>query len=261
MKNSSPFRRTLCDGWDLICDLALPAYCYPAASSDNRSKYLFNPLYLLPVWAAAAAVVAGLFGRFLAWLLPANGMALVFAILMFVACEIRTSFRGMALSVSFLENLLYGKKFAEAAALRKSDLRNISGVAPLLLAVAATGVRFFALFLAAKSSNYGALGAAWLIAFSAEGFLAAEPAAVNMPSFCSQAKGEYIVAIAGFCLLFNLVFMPLATLIATGAAAVLVIAMMNLLLKNCNRITSDDMTMTGYFLELIVLLIFAVMVG
>lgn len=261
MKKSSPFQHTMCDSWDLICDLTLPEFCYPADKSASRSKYLFNPLYCLPLWAAAASVAAGLLGRFLAWLLPVNGAALIFAMMIFIACEIRTSFRGMALSVSFLENLFYGKKFAGAVALRQDDLRTVSGVAPLLLAVAAAGSRFFALFLAAKSGNYGAIGAAWLIAFSTEGFLATEPAAINMPVFCNQAKGEYIVAIAGFCLLFNLVFMPLATLIAAGVSAIFVIAMMNLLLKNCDRITSNDMTMTGYFLETIVLLIFAVMVG
>ena len=262
MKNKSMLKSTLCDGWDLICDHRLPEFFYPPASSaGNRNAYLFNPLYAIVLWAAAAAVFSAIFGRFLTWLLPVNGAALVFALVTMIVCEMRTSFRGMALSISFLENLLYGKSFAESSMLRKDDLRNISGVAALLLAAASAGCRFFALFMAAKSGNYGSVGAAWMIAVAAEGFLACEPAAENMPAFCYHAKGEYIVAAAGFCLLFSLVFMPLATLVAAGVSAVLIMVVMNTLIRNTGRITSNDMTMTGYWLELVVLLIFAVMMG
>ena len=261
MKNNSSFKRTLCAGWDLLCDQPLPKICYPAENSGKPGQYLFNPLYTLPIFAAAAAVLAGLLGRFLLWLLPVNGAALIFAAVMFVACEMRTTFRGMALSVSFLENILYGKSFVESSMLRKDDLRSINGLPALLLAAAFAGCKFFALYLAAKSGNYGIAGAAWLIALAAEGFLASEPAAENMPFFCSQAKGEYIVAIAGFLLLFNLIHQPLATLISAGVSAILVIAMMTLLLQKTNRITSNDMTMTGYWLETAVYLIFAVMIG
>ena len=261
MKNSSSFKRTFCDGWDLLCDQSLPKICYPAEKSGKRSDYIFNPLYTLPLWAALAAVIAGLAGRFLAAFLPAKGAALIFAIIMFAACEMRTTFRGMALSVSFLEKLLYGKGFTASALHRQDDLRNINGLPALLLAAAFAGCKFFALYWSAKSGNYGVAGAAWLIALAAEGFLAGEPAAENMPSYCVQAKSEYIVGIAGFFLLFNLINQPLATLIAAGVSAALVILMMNLLLKNTGRITSNDMTMTGYWLETAVFLIFAVMIG
>lgn len=261
MKTKSLLKRTLCDGWDLICDRSLPAFCRAAESSGRRTEYLFNPLYAPLLWVAAAAVAANLAGRFLAWLLPINGAALIFAFIMLIICEIRTSFRGMALSISFLENLLYGKSFAECALLRKDDLRNISGVPALLLAAAGSGCKFFALFVAAKNGHYGVVGTAWIIVIAAESFLASEPAAENMPSFCSQAKGEYIIAIAGFLLLFNLIFMPLATLIAAGAAAMLVIGLMNIFIRTSGKITSNDMTMTGYWLETAVYLIFAVMIG
>ena len=117
------------------------------------------------------------------------------------------------------------------------------------------------MFLAAKSGCFGVIGTAWLIAFGTEGFLAAEPSAVNMPTFCSTAQSEYIVAMAGFFLLFSLIAMPLATLLAVGTAAVLVITFMNLLLKNSGKIESNDMTMAGYLLETLVLLIFAIMLG
>ena len=261
MKIKSLLKRTLCDGWELICDYRLPEFCYPAETSERNNAYLFNPLYAVVLLASAAAIIAGLYGRFLLWLLPGNGAALIFALTMLIVCEMRTSFRGMALSISFLENLLYGKSFAESAMLRKNDLRNISGLPALLLAAAGTGCKFFALFMAAQSGNYGAVGTAWVIALAAEGFLAGEPAAENMPAFCGRVKNEYIVAEAGFCLLFTLIFMPLATLLAAGAAAVLVIAMMNMFIRTSGRITSNDMTMTGYWLELLTLLIFAVMIG
>ena len=261
MKNSSPFRRTLCDGWDLICDLSLPKSCYPADSGRGRTQYSFNPLYSVVLWAAFWAVAAIILGKLLTALLPGNGAALLFVIIISIASEMRTSFRGMALTVSCLENLFSGKNFTQSLLLRQSDLRNISGVVPLLLAVAFAGCRFFTLFLAAKSGCFGVIGTAWLIAVGAEGFLAAEPAAVNMPKFCSDVKSEYIVAMAGFFLIFSLIAMPLATLLAVGVAAVMVITFMNLLLKNTGKIESNDMTMTGYLLETAVLLIFAIILG
>lgn len=261
MKNHASFRHTLCDSWDLVCDLPLFKSAASGKDSDRNSGYLCNPLYLLPLWAAVGAIAAGIFGRFTAWLLPANGAALVFAAVLFAACEMRTSFRGMALSISFLEKLLYGRKFAECRMLRQSDLREITGLVPLLLAAAFAGLRFFALYWAAKSGNYGIVGAAWLIAIGAEGFSAGEPAAVNMPHFCYQAKNEYIVMAAGFFLLFNLIYLPLATLIAAGASALLVMVLMNMFLRSDGRIDSNDMTMTGYLSELAVLFFYAILIG
>ena len=257
MKNRLSFRRTLCDSWDLVCDYPL----LKAVCPEGKSGYWCNPLYLLPLWAAVGAVAAGVLGRFLTWLLPANGSALVFALVLLIVGEMRTTFRGMALSISFLENFIYGRKFAECRILRQSDLRNISGVVPLLLAAAFAGCRFFALYWAARSGCYGVVGAAWLIAVGAEGFLAGEPAAVNMPDFCRQVKNEYIVMTAGFFLLFNLIYLPLATLIAFGISALLVIVSMNLFLRSDGRIDSNDMTMTGYLLELIVLFVYAILIG
>ena len=130
-----------------------------------------------------------------------------------------------------------------------------------LLAAAFAGLRFFALYWAAKSGNYGIVGAAWLIAIGAEGFSAGEPAAVNMPHFCYQAKNEYIVMAAGFFLLFNLIYLPLATLIAAGASALLVMVLMNMFLRSDGRIDSNDMTMTGYLSELAVLFFYAILIG
>ena len=66
---------------------------------------------------------------------------------------------------------------------------------------------------------------------------------------------------AGFFLLFNLIYLPLATLIAFGISALLVIVSMNLFLRSDGRIDSNDMTMTGYLLELIVLFVYAILIG
>ena len=121
--------------------------------------------------------------------------------------------------------------------------------------------RIFAILLAARTGHFGIAGAAWAAALGAEGVLAAEPHAVNVPSVCRNAKAEYIVFIAGFFLLFNLVALPLATLIATGLAAVTAIVILNLCLKRFGEISANDITVTGYLLELIVWVVFALMIG
>ena len=76
-----------------------------------------------------------------------------------------------------------------------------------------------------------------------------------------KAKGEYIVALTGFLLLFNLISMPLATLITTAAATIVTAFMTVLCNKRCGEINSDDMTMTGYLLEFTVWATAAILIG
>ena len=49
--------------------------------------------------------------------------------------------------------------------------------------------------------------------------------------------------------------------LSAGAAAVLVIILMNMFIRKTGRITSNDMTMTGYLLEFLVWTVFAIMIG
>jgi hypothetical protein len=131
----------------------------------------------------------------------------------------------------------------------------------LLLAIILPVGKFFAVYLVARTGNFGMAAAAWVAAAGAEAVLAAEPSAVNVPGFCRNARAEYVAAMAGFFLLFNLVALPLATLIATGLAAVTAIVILNLCLKRFGEISANDITVTGYLLELIVWVIFALMIG
>ena len=71
----------------------------------------------------------------------------------------------------------------------------------------------------------------------------------------------HLTGIAGFLLLFNLIALPLATLIAAGLAAVFTISVLNLCLKRTGYIAADDITVTGYLLELAVWAVFALMIG
>ena len=260
IKNSSVWR-TFYSGWELACDLPLPACCRPAEAASNRQSNAFNALYTLPLWGAAAGVLALIAGKLLSALLPVNGSALLFAAILMIAGELRSSSRALALSVTFLENICCKKSFIEAQTLRSDSLRNVSGLVPLLWAIFLLAGKFAAIFLTARTGHYGVASAAWVIALSAEAVLAAEPHAVNMPDVCYNARAEYVVAIGGFLLLFNLIALPLATLIAAGAGALITIIMLNLCLRKSNRITSNDMTMTGGLLEFIVWAIAAIMIG
>lgn len=258
MIKNSPFWRTMYTAWDLACDQALPRFCRPEAASEKQ-EFAFNPLYGTVIWAAGGGLIMLIVNRILNGLLPVNGAALLFALLVVLASELRTGWRGLALSVTFFENISGGKTFCNAIAMRQDSLKNQNGVVPLLLTIFALLGKFSAVFLTARAGFAGVVCAAWVAALAAEAVLAAEPAALGVPGYCRNARSEYIVALAGFFLLFNLVSLPLATLLALGVSAFLAILLMNLFLRRCGKIDSNDMTMSGYLLELAVLAVFALL--
>ena len=262
MIRKSPFWRSLYSAWELACDQALPRFCRPAAPEDNnRPENVFNPLYALPLWGAAAGLTALIVGQILNSLLPVNGTALLFALLITIAGELRTSGRGLALNVTFWESLLQRRNFLQAQTARLDSLSRCNGLIPLLLAIALLGGKFMLILMAARTGHFGIAAAAWVTALTAESMMAAEPSAVKMPHFCRAARAEYIVALGGFFLLFNLISLPLATLIAAGAAAALTFILMNTFLRKTGKIDSNDMTMTGYLLETAVWFCMSVMIG
>ena len=262
MVRNSALYRSLCAAWDLACDRSLPS-SLRAIYSENADNDLedFNPLYFLPLWGAFAGLLALIAGKMISAVLPVNGSAVLFALLLVIFSEIRTSGRGLALNVTLFAALFENKSFYESRQLRCASLKNVSGVIPLLLSIVMLGGKFFAIVLIARTGHFGIAAAAWVAALSAEGILAAEDCAVGVPDFCQQAKGSYIAATGGFLMLFNFIFLPLPTLIAIGAAAVITIVTLVLLRKRMDKIDSDDMTSIGYLLEFAVLAIYALLIG
>lgn len=259
MIKNSPFWRTLYSAWQLVCDYPWPISWRPV--DGEHGSQAFNALYALPIIGAAGGLLAIVLGAFLSWVLPLNGAAIIFALILTALGEMRTSARALALNVTTFEQLFAGKSIAEARQLRSFTLSSASGVVPLLLAVGLLGGKFFAILLAARTGHFGIAGAAWVAALSAEGVMASEQHAMNVPQICREAKGEYIIAVGGFFLLFNLIALPLATLVAVLLAAVITISVLNLCLKRTGKITSNDITLTGYLLELAVWGVFAILIG
>lgn len=260
LKNSSVWRSVYC-AWDLCCDIALPAVLRPNHEQNNQNTFFCNVLYVMPILGALLGLFWLIIGRIAAGLLPVNGAALIFALLLTGFGELRTSGRALALVVSFLENIFKHKNFITAVSLRKNTLHNNASLLELLLAVGLLGGKFFAVFLTARTGHFGIAGAAFTIALGCEAIMAAEPAAIGMMDSCRHARTEYIVGIIGFLLLFNLISLPLATLITTAAAVVIAVVIINMLLRKIGKITSDDMSMTGYILEFAVWLIMAILIG
>lgn len=262
MIKKSPFWRSLYSAWELSCDWELPHFCRVAISADEqRQKFMFNPLHVMPLWAAVGGLLFLIFGKLLSSMLPVNGAALLFALLLVIAGELRTSSRGLALNVTFWENLCGNRNFAQAYQNRKDSLRGVSGVIAVLLSIALLGGKFLMIFLVARTGHFGVASAGWVAALTAEAVMAADPNAVKVPGFCREGRAEYIVALGGFLLLFNLISLPLATLVSAGCAAAVVIILINTFIRKCSVISSNDMTMTGYLAELTVWLCMAVMIG
>ena len=58
MLKKSMFWRTMYNAWDLICDYRLPAVLRPEPERENFRNESFNVLYALPLWGAAAGIIA-----------------------------------------------------------------------------------------------------------------------------------------------------------------------------------------------------------
>ena len=260
-KNSSLYR-SIYAAWELSCDRALPSALRPDAQKKSaRVAEDVNPLYFMPLYGALAGIAALIAGRILAYLLPVNGSSVCFALLVMIFGELRTSGRGLALNVTLLDMLTVCKSLPEARENRSSSLRNASGLIALLLAIGLLFGKFAAVFMVARTGHYGVTALALTIALCVEAFLAAEPSASGVPKFCRRARGEFIVAIGGFLLLFNLIFLPLPTLICAGLSALLTIIFMNLFINRCGGLHSDDMTMVGNILEFAVWVTAAILIG
>ena len=264
MFKNSTIWRSIHAAWELTCDLPMIAPLRPDAVDKKLDKHSFdefNPLYFMPVLGAAAGILALIAGRVFSYLLPVNGSSILFALVMTFAGELRTSGRALALNVTFFENICGRRKFVAARELRNPSLKNITGLVAMLLAIGMLFGKFFCVMLIARTGHYGVLSMAMVIALGAEALLASESSAVGVPRYCSNAKGEYIVALVGFLLLFNLIVLPLATLITVTAAIILTTCMTVLYLKRCGEVDSDDMTMTGYLLEFTVWAVMALLIG
>ncbi|MBE6380680.1 MAG: hypothetical protein E7047_07100 [Lentisphaerae bacterium] len=262
MFKNSPLYRSVYAAWELCFDWHLPMAMRPDPDKKSaRVEEIVNPLYFMPIFGALAGLLALIAGNILFYLLPQNGASVCFAILLTVLGELRTSGRGLALCVTFFDVLTAQKSFSVARELRSTSLRNSTGLIALLLAIGMLFGKFMALFLVARTTHCGVASAALVAALSVEAVLAAEPSASGVPRFCRRARAEFIVAIGGFLLLFNLIFLALPTLICAGFASVLAIVFMNLFINLTGGIDSDDMTMTGYITEFAVWLLMAIMIA
>ena len=252
MPNKSSFKQTFFTAWELACDHKLPGMTTVDNRKNGQEQYIFNPLYALLLWGAAFGIIALIAGAILNVVLPVTGAAILFALIATLLSEMRTSGRGLALCISSFEELFAGRSFVEMRTLRTSFLRGLNGLIPLLMAVALLGGKFFAIMLVARTGHWGVTSMAMVAALGVEAWLSSEPSAIGVPRYCSEARQEYIIALAGFLFLFNLIALPLATLLAVAVSAVVAIATMNLCLRRCGEINSDDMTAAGYLAELAV---------
>ena len=263
LKNSTIWR-SVHAAWELACDLPMIASLRPDKVDKKLDRQAFedlNPLYLMPVWGAVAGIFALIAGRVFSYLLPVNGSSILFALVVTFAGELRTSGRALALNVTFFENICGRQKFTVARDLRNPSLKNITGLVAMLLAVGMLFGKFFCVLLIARTGHYGVLSMAMVTALGAEALLASESNAVGVPRYCSNARGEYIVALAGFLLLFNLIVLPLATLITIAVSIIVTACMAVAYIKRCGEINSDDMTMAGYLLEFTVWAVMALLIG
>ncbi len=262
MFKNTIFWRSVYAAWTLACDRMLPAALRPAENfrgEDGLEE--LNPLYFMPLWGAFGGLLALIAGSVLSAVLPLNGTAIVFALFIVICSELRTGGRALALNVTFFDKLFDSNNLLQARMQRVSTLKNCSGLIPLLLAIGWLGGKFFAVMLVARSGHFGVTALALTAALSAEAFMAAEPAAAGVPKYCSKARSEYIAALTGFLLLFNLIFLPLATLIAAAAAGVITITALFIALKRFNSIDSNDMTATGGLVEVAVWIVVAILIG
>lgn len=257
MKNSI-FWRAMVDAWSLAFDAALPRSLRPDKPEEHAPIVPVPPefgVYCLPLWGALWAVAAWVLSRILTALVPAVGGAVLFALLLTVASEWRTSSRGMALTVSTGEALLSGAKWPLAVAGRQSAVRQLTGPYANILAMVMLAAKFFALFQCYAAGYPAFAGTALVVALTIEGIMAVQPPYEGgAPLVSGGATPHAVLWIGGFLLLFSFIYLPLLTLLGSGTAGLAAWMFTAERQRNAGRLFSDDMTLAGYASEMIALL-------
>ncbi len=252
MKNS-PFWRAMFNAWELAFDIPLPNSWRPEPANHSVSAAETGDgmiLYALPVWGALGGVAALVLAQMLHAWVPATGAAIVFGLFWVWLGERRTGSRGLALAASVGEGLLAGENWRAATAGRKNAIRQLAGPYANLLVVGMLALKFFAYFQCFRTGHPGFAGAVLVLALGAEASLAALPEAVHMLPGPRTTSISILLALSGFFLLFNLISLPLPTLIALGGAAALTGLLAGERIRGQGQIDPDDMTLAGYGVEL-----------
>lgn len=250
MKNSF-FRQIAARSWELACDHAPPGSLH----GKNTDIPLPYAVYVLPCWGALTALAALLFGKLLTVFFPASGGALVFAAVMLFLGEWRTSFRGLALTVSTADLLLAQRSWRTAVRGRTGNIRQLNGIVADLATLILLTVKFTALTHCFRLGVPWFAGIALTAALTAEGFLATRPDAAGNPGMLpGGGTPEAVLLTGGFFLLWSLIFLPAPTLFGIGPAALTAWGIAQETLHDRGRLVSDDITFAGYLGEFQMLL-------
>lgn len=255
MKNNV-FWRAMAAAWSLAFDAALPRSWRPDEEQTGKAAAGTAPVppefivCALPLWGAVWAFAAWLLSRLLEGTAPETGGAVLFALILTVASEWRTSSRGLALTASVGEALLSGEKWRAAMEGRQATVRKLTGPYANLLVMALLAAKFFALFQCYASKHPGFAGAALVAALTVEAVMAVQPPCDGGAPMIAGGSAPYaVVWVGGFLLLFSFIYLPLPTLLTAGTAGFLCWIFTNERQCAAGRLVSDDMTLAGYATE------------
>ena len=243
-------RRVFIQAWDWVCIHPLSPASRPAAGG-------VPPQYALgfaPWLGALAAVAALLAGKILAALLPMRAAALLFAAAVLFFSEWRTAGRGLALLASTLDGIFAGKSPAAARAERENRFRALAGMVPLLIVLLVGAGKFAALVLAFRDGCPWFAGVALTAAFTIESYLHGERVSCAAGGAGATHTGTVILLTGGFLLLWSFAFRPLPTLAGAALAAAGSRQIVLAARRGGGRVEAADVTLAGYFGELLMLL-------
>lgn len=250
--------------WELLLDLRVPDKLrrrYPPEKADPRLTLL-----AVPAVGFAVAVVVLLAGTLLrhTFLFSENGAAILFALAVTILLDAKDSGRGVSLLIAVVA-MLFRKipLLPSLPQLRSPNLGSLSGAVPVAALVLLEMFKLGMWFLTFRAHAEAYLLVVVVLSFSLQGTLMTLPNLEDRAPFLDVPAPlqNQVWPVAVFLVLFVGIFLPLATLIATGATILFALVARNLCDRLYGGVTADLVTLAGAANELLLLFLGVIILG
>lgn len=243
--------------WQMLTDFPLPESL--KRSGKNFDSEAFSPFVQMnfPIVGLALGMCAWISGAILSAVLSKIAAALVFAMAMTLLSELKDSFRGAGVLLSFFEQKMARRSFIHALLSLDNDVKKIASSISSVIMLLAMVLKLTAFFIMSYYGYYYWMIAIFTLEFTIQGFMAAAPSLNTGVPILEIPRESYwhIWLIAGFISLFILFQAPYPTLLASGTAFVVAVGFRRFCEWRLNGVSIDIIGLTGYVFELFTLLL------
>ena len=246
------FERGFGAAWDLLIDIPLPQALRPESGRRPQADPLLTAA-AFPLIGFVTGLLLLTVGKLFLAVLPLRAAAVAFMLLTAAWMECKDHGRGLGLLVNFLSSRFRGEPADRALRQLSADLDGSRGAIPSAVLSVLVIFKLATYYLIFVNHLGAMLPAALILGFTMQGELAALAEPGSLPAAIDDAGLKAMRLTAGFCLLFTLLFAPLAVLSATAAAVLLATGIRFRLLRSGDEVNDRVITLAGVMVETLVL--------